>query len=337
MPNRTCRWLLGLAALVCCPVVAALSVGQDQPLQAVDPAVAAVPVLADGTHLNTSLPAAVADLGVADVQVRATGRVTVLAAPIDVTTGDSPSPSAASRPSLGDQVSAVAVPVAGGAIAAFLLAALAYGIDGVRAGQARLSGLFGRLGRAAAGLVVGLPLFSRIARGKLLDNPVRARVHEVITQDPGLSLSDVRTRTGIAWGTAVHHLRRLEDNGMVVSVSQLSRRRYFAADTPAASQRTAMAVVMHPTARRIANLVSQQPGLDQTAICQTLGLNNPSASKHLRQFAGQGLVLVERDGRSRIYRPTIAMHSALSLLDPVAAVVTIRPTALAATPVPGAW
>jgi predicted transcriptional regulator len=115
----------------------------------------------------------------------------------------------------------------------------------------------------------------------------------------------------------VHHLRRLESHGLVVSKRQ-GERRYFIANTPAAAQRSAVAVVMHPTARRIAQLVRQQPGIDQTGICLALHLNNPAASKHLGHFEAQGLVVSQRAGRSRLYQPTGALHAALLVAEPAA-------------------
>jgi predicted transcriptional regulator len=159
-----------------------------------------------------------------------------------------------------------------------------------------------------------------------MDNPVRARVHSMVAQAPGLSLSEVQARAGIAWGTAVHHLRRLEANGLVVSVSERAHRRYFLVDTPAAAQRSAVSVVIHPTARRIAHLVSQRPGIDQSSICVTLGLNNPAVSKHLHQFQERGLVLSQRSGRSRHYHPTGALGAALVLLEPAQATQTTQAT-----------
>lgn len=161
-----------------------------------------------------------------------------------------------------------------------------------------------------------LGLFSRIERGHLLDNPVRARVHDAVAQDPGLTISEVQTRAGIAWGTTVHHLRRLEDNGMLVSVTRRANRHYFVANSPAAAQRSAIAMLMHPTARRIATLVALQPGIDQTGLCQALGLNGPAASKHLGQFRGQGLVASQRVGRRTVHHPTPGLQAALGLLDP---------------------
>lgn len=157
-------------------------------------------------------------------------------------------------------------------------------------------------------------LFSRIDRGQLLDNPVRARVHDAVANEPGVTLSEVQQRAGIAWGTTVHHLRRLESHGLVVSVSQRAHRRYFLANTPAAAQRAALAAILHPTARRIATLVAAQPGIDQTGLCQTLGLNGPAASKHLAQFRSHGLVTSLRDGRRTRHAPTAGLHAALQLL-----------------------
>ncbi|MEA3167049.1 MAG: hypothetical protein QOJ26_1933 [Thermoplasmata archaeon] len=213
-------------------------------------------------------------------------------------------------------VAEIAAPAAAPVAATALLGFLAFGGDGLRALPGRLGSLLGRGWRLLAGLGLAVPLFSRIEQGNLLDNPIRARVQGIIAQDPGLSLSEVTTRAGIAWGTAVHHLRRLESHGKVVSLRQLGHRRYFIANTEAASQRTAMAVVMHPTARRIAELVSQRPGIDQAGICLALGLHNPAASKHLSQFVDQGLVLSSRSGRSKLYQATGGLHSALRLLEP---------------------
>jgi predicted transcriptional regulator len=186
-----------------------------------------------------------------------------------------------------------------------------------------------------AGLV-GISLFSRIERSRLMDNPARACIHEAITQEPGLSLTELAQRAGIAWGTAVHHLRRLEANGLIVS-KHLGQRRYFIANSPAAAQRSAVAVVMHPTARRIAHLVSQQPGIDQTGICAALHLNNPAASKHLGHFEEQGLVLSVRTGRNRTYHPTGGLHSALRLIDPAPASASAAAHPLLVAPQVGAW
>lgn len=262
---------------------------------------------------------------------------TGIALPLDGLTGAEPAEDRTAAPaptgqgsdsSVASQVAAVAAPAAGSALVALALGALALGGEGLRLLQARIAGGAVRLLRGAAGLAVAFPLFSRIERGAVMDNAQRARVHELVAQDPGLSLSEISARAGLAWGTTVHHLRRLEQHGMVVSQRDLGHRRFFLANTPAAAQRSAMAVVMHPTARRIAEYVAQRPGTDQAGLCEALGLNNPAASKHLSHFEQRGLVVAERSGRSRHYHPTGGLHSALLLLEPATVTAATTVTAV---------
>ncbi|MFA5944167.1 MAG: winged helix-turn-helix transcriptional regulator [Candidatus Thermoplasmatota archaeon] len=317
---------LALALAVVTPIAAAepletaplTPVGLAEPL-ALDPTGLAGNVLDEGiVQVDETLDLAVA----VDVQTDA-AREPV---PTPDATATQPSRGEPAR-TIGERAAEAAAPAAGAALVAVLMGALALGLDGLRMLQGRVSGLLGRVLRAVAGAaLVAVPLFSRIERGQVMDNPIRARVHEVIAAEPGLSLSDVSQRAGIAWGTTVHHLRRLETLGLVVSVLQRPHRRYFVANTATAAQRTAVAVVMHPTARRIAEFVTQRPGTDQAGICQALGLNNPSASKHLSRFEAGGLVLSLRSGRNRHYHATGGLHSALLLLDPARGTTTMVAT-----------
>ncbi len=354
MHDRTVLLMLAFSALLLLPAATALSLGSGPTAAAAldsapqGPADVA-PIVQEATSsipaapaLDTALPSTVLDASLPlarDGQIGISANVEASAAASASASSDDsvagPESAAASTQPLREQLADVAVPAAGSAIVALLVGALALGAEGLRLLQAKAAGVFGKFGRLLAGAIFAFPLFSRIERSRLLDNPVRARVHDAVTQDPGISLSDVSARAGIAWGTAVHHLRRLEAHDMVVSVTRSGHRRFFAANTPAATQRAAVSVVMHPTARRIAHLVSQRPGIDQTGICKTLNLNNPAASKHLHQFEAQGLVLSQRTGRSRHYHPTGGMHSALLLLEPASGRVTTAMNAL--EPIPAAY
>lgn len=171
------------------------------------------------------------------------------------------------------------------------------------------------IGRALRALPFFVPLFARIGGERLLENPVRARVHAAIAQDPGLSLQGVRERAGVAWGTTVHHLARLERHGLVVSVRHGNHRRFFPVNTQASRHRRELTVLSHPTALGIARFVVECPGTDQKGLCTALGLRNPAASKHLGRFERLGLVEGQVVGRSKVYTATELLHSALALLE----------------------
>ncbi|MHB8633665.1 MAG: winged helix-turn-helix transcriptional regulator [Thermoplasmatota archaeon] len=147
-------------------------------------------------------------------------------------------------------------------------------------------------------------LFSRISGDQLLDNPHRARVYEAVCTDPGLSIVSLRGRCGISWTTAVHHLRRLEQGGLVVSVREGGFRRYFAGRSEEARQCRPIAALARPGTRRVADVVAQSPGLNQKELCRLLGIANPAASKQLARLNRLGLVEVQREGRQRRYWPT---------------------------------
>lgn len=256
---------------------------------------------------------------------------------VQVQAGDGAAPAPKLEPSSTAVFVQQAAHVAGEAATAGALtvavAAYSSGLDSLRALLPRPTG------RGLGRLLRFLPfaaLFSRIDEDTVLDNPVRAHVHQVVVQDPGLSLEEVRSRAGIAWGTAVHHLRRLEDTGLLVSIVQNARRRYFAANTLASKHRAQLAALTHPTARRLAGLVRERPGLDQTGLCQELGLRNPAASKHLQQLAAHGLLLTQRDGRRVRYHPTDVLHATFGILEGTPTVpavpVTATPAPVAAVP-----
>jgi predicted transcriptional regulator len=224
---------------------------------------------------------------------------------------DTPASVSASPADTGAVLSGGAVEKTGAcALLAAIVAIVAGGVDGLRS---LLAVCLVGLRRALRGLVVA-PLFSRIEGASILENPVRQRIHEAIGQDPGLCMQAVRQRTGVAWGTAVYHLHRLERGGLVVSVRSGSSRRYFAANTPVSRHRAHIAALGHPTAQRIAHVVHANPGINQAGVCRQLGLLNPAASKHLGRLESLGLIATQRAGRSRLYQATEALDAALGVL-----------------------
>jgi DNA-binding MarR family transcriptional regulator len=221
-------------------------------------------------------------------------------------------------PSLPARIQEAAHQTALSALFALLSTVYAMGLEDLRLLAARPAAALGRVARWLRVLPLLAPLFSRIEQDDVLHNPVRARIHEAIAAEPGLSLRDVSGRAGVAWGTTVFHLRRLERHGLVTSQASGGRRRFFPANSEASRQRAGLSALFHPTARRIAVLVHDEPGIDQKTLCQRLAIQNPSASKHLARFMALGLVLPRRNGRSCRYEPTPELASAVRLIGPAA-------------------
>lgn len=205
-----------------------------------------------------------------------------------------------------------------------LAATLAFGlVESARIALGKPLTLVGRvawraLRRAGLGLAwAAAPMFSRIETDAVLANPVRARIHDIVTQGTGLCTADVQRRADVAWGTTVHHLRRLERHGLLVSTRAGGQHLYFAAAV--GGDRADVGALGHATALRIASLVDTRPGIDQKGVCDVLALRNPAASKHLGRFERLGLVRRERIGKSCQYHPTQRLSRALAWVNAPAA------------------
>lgn len=155
-----------------------------------------------------------------------------------------------------------------------------------------------------------LPFFTRLGREELLDGGLRPRIVDLLRAAPGLGITDVCQRLAIGWGTAVHHLTRLEDAGLVVSHDAGRHRRFFLAGEPLA-RRTAVCVLSTEFNRRLIEHIHANPGVTQTALCGALGVGAPLAHKYLARLIAQGLVRAERRWRSVQYYAGDAVAAAL--------------------------
>lgn len=161
------------------------------------------------------------------------------------------------------------------------------------------------------GLALLLPLYTRLARENLLEGGVRAKIMELLRAEPGLGITDVRDRLAIGWGTAVHHLNRLEAAGLVVSQDAGRRRRFFLPQA-SAEMRTALCVLSSSLNRRLLETVRARPGLTQTEVCEALGISAPLAHKYLARLIRDGFVASTRQWRAVRYYPS---ESAPAVLD----------------------
>ena len=58
----------------------------------------------------------------------------------------------------------------------------------------------------------------------------RERLYETVDDAPGVRLSELCDRAGVTLSTARHHLRVLEDGGLIATANHRGKRRYFPAD-----------------------------------------------------------------------------------------------------------
>ncbi|MEK6976423.1 MAG: MarR family transcriptional regulator [Candidatus Thermoplasmatota archaeon] len=157
-----------------------------------------------------------------------------------------------------------------------------------------------------AGFLPWFSSFSRIEDDKLADHPTRRLALDFIAANPGATVQDVRRALGVAWGTTVHHLGRLERAGLVAVRRVGGRRGHW----PLGQAPTRGA--LPAPAGALAALVLAEPGLPQGELARRTGLLAPAACKHLARLESAGLVAAHREGKRRLYLPTRELAATLA-------------------------
>ena len=148
-------------------------------------------------------------------------------------------------------------------------------------------------------LVKGLPmfgLFSRIRRPELLGHPARRRIMDAIEAEPGIHFGDLARSLDISNGSLVHHLRKLEEAGILLTRRQGGYTCHFAAGQSRASMDAACAV-RSPAARQVLDAIRARPGCSAQQVCDEVGLRPATVHHHLKRLRDVGLVEAPRDGR----------------------------------------
>lgn len=148
------------------------------------------------------------------------------------------------------------------------------------------------------------PLYARLKKEDVLENPIRDDILQVVADQPGISASELGRRLECGWGTLVYHLTVLERLQLVSSTREGRHKRFFVQGRINYSDKGAVALLANPAARTILDAVRSRPGIIQKELSDRLGLSPGTIAWHIDRLTGQGLVVREEDGRSVRYYPS---------------------------------
>lgn len=136
-------------------------------------------------------------------------------------------------------------------------------------------------------LVKHIPLaamFSRIQRDVVLDHAVRSAILEAVQQEPGIHDRELQRRVDVARGALQHHVRKLLEHGLIVRRREGGFVRYW---PPEGTERT---VPLDGTAKRVHELLAEQPGLSQSEVARRLGVSRQAVGKHVVRLRAAGML-----------------------------------------------
>ena len=141
--------------------------------------------------------------------------------------------------------------------------------------------------RRGGWLALVAPLYTRLAPHRILDQPTRRRVADLVLAEPGITFGDAQRKLGIGAGALTHHARMLEQAGILFSSPDGQTRRLFPVGGGF------VAPVPSLAERALAELRGGPATL--SSLADRLGVSRQSLHYHVKRLISQGKLRAEGD------------------------------------------
>jgi len=145
-----------------------------------------------------------------------------------------------------------------------------------------------------SGMVLFIPLFTRMKKTAVLDNFTRGQLHGYIVANPGVHMNAIRDRFELSNGEVAYHLRVLEREGLVSSMSDGLRRRFYPGEGAGQQERPQELTVAQ---NLLVSLMEQSPGITGSELAKLAGTSPQVVNYHLKKLWRMDLISMDRDGR----------------------------------------
>jgi WD40 repeat protein/predicted transcriptional regulator len=144
-----------------------------------------------------------------------------------------------------------------------------------------------------SGMVLFIPLYTRMKKTAVLDNFSRGQLHGYIVANPGVHMNAIRDRFGLSNGEVAYHLRVLEREGLVSSLSDGLRRRFYPGEGGPRERPQELTFAQN----LLVGLMEKSPGITGTELARLAGTSPQVVNYHLKKLWRMELITMDRDGR----------------------------------------
>lgn len=141
-----------------------------------------------------------------------------------------------------------------------------------------------------------------LERSDLMDNTLRERIMDLLTQTPGCYLGKMGRDLGVPTSTLKYHLNILRSFDMVTTVKKGRCRHYFPKRRRFTDHEKRMfAALEHGPTRRMVEIVRSHPGVSQAGLVELTGLSQSTVAWHMGKLEEMNLVESQRRGVKEYY------------------------------------
>jgi DNA-binding transcriptional ArsR family regulator len=143
----------------------------------------------------------------------------------------------------------------------------------------------------------------------VLLHPRRRAIYRLVGREPGLSVGDVQRRLKILSGAFHNHMERLVAAGLVERRDTGTNTRLYLTDAAPPPDAPTLG---NDTAKAIARVVLEKPGLDSEQIGEEAGKSQRTAQVYLRTLREAGYVELSPGEGPPLYYPTAKLRKDLT-------------------------
>jgi parallel beta-helix repeat protein len=170
-------------------------------------------------------------------------------------------------------------------------------------------GLLGGLGASAllfevmkyGLLTLFLPLYSRINKSNVLDQPTRYKILGYIIGNPGAHFGLIKHDLELGNGQLADHIRHLTKAHMVYAKEDGIKKRFYPVGYPKKEDGTHPFSVIH---EKIFGIIKSNSGISQKKLASEMGISRQVAGYHLTKMENEGIIEKEIVGRESRYYPS---------------------------------
>jgi DNA-binding MarR family transcriptional regulator len=142
-----------------------------------------------------------------------------------------------------------------------------------------------------------VPLYTKIKKDDVLDHFVRGQVYGYIKANPGEHYNSIKKALSLKNGTLVYHLKTLEREEFIKSVSDGRFKRFYPKEMKVPEPAEEMVLRMNHIQHEILNIIRETPGISQKEIAARIGLSTPTVHYHINIMMSARAIMVRRSGR----------------------------------------
>jgi len=134
-----------------------------------------------------------------------------------------------------------------------------------------------------------IPLYSRISKDEVLDNPTRGDIYRLIALNPGMDLLTIKKSLGLSNGVLAHHVQTLERERYLRSIRDGRYRRFFVSGSKVQTKSTMELLIIRE--------IETTPMINQSQLARNLGISRQALNYHIQKLSRKGIIIIEKRGR----------------------------------------